>query len=664
MDDNDEPSDDLDGCSPEWLAYLERTGLAWGAVCEAQALCGYATDDEDAPEARARPREYLVTVAAKVLERRKADPGLALDLAIAVRDAARAEFGELLRPDPLPLPIRYADPDGEERARRIRDEAIDAALRASQDLDPAQAAAFDAYKEASTEADKAYRALDAAAKEERPRWHVEDELLNPYREATAERRKAYSEAHDRAWAAYTAAVPELADPAVAAAAQKRAEREARGLERKGRLLPSNMYPLRMYGVLERGKVDQDDTGSELDAGAPVLRNGVPLLDSHLADLLEKLGDDRAEKIRKSELGDTPTKVWRRWIPDAATGFPPATAILFEAVLSRLLAERERAKASRPAVVRQVVADAMLPTMTRQEPLPGLDDGTLRDGRRRVIGTIAATDSEALEAVREGLALFGSPFGHRLFRSLVTASHAAWERGEQDPRLVRYHGGLSGLAEALGYKGKDGPQKAKLVLEAGELVRFRTKAFDRAGLWLWEATRGSRGRPGEVLVTLSNALSPGYAAELASARTADTIGMTERIGRRLVPELPHDPPLSAVRPNEQGAVWTLGRLFVLELVDNAEELFSEGGVIVSPDRWRELASKARVPIVNLARVLSSWRSGDNDAPPLLAGPEAGRVTLAEPHALVRAFLEEQGRKRAEGRRNAKKGKAKKGEQKGQ
>jgi len=118
-------------------------------------------------------------------------------------------------------------------------------------------------------------------------------------------------------------------------------------------------------------------------------------------------------------------------------------------------------------------------------------------------------------------------------------------------------------------------------------------------------------------------------------------------------------VAAARANDQGAAWTLHRLALIELVDRAEELHREGAIALTPARWHALAADARLPADTLARLLDSWRTGDDAAPALLAEPEPGRFTLADSHAAERDFIADGGRKRTEGREAGRKGKANKG-----
>lgn len=303
----------------------------------------------------------------------------------------------------------------------------------------------------------------------------------------------------------------------------------------------------------------------------------------------------------------------------------------------------RTRTHRAAVVRAVAMDTLLPVMTRQAGLPGLDDGTVRDKLGRELGKIATVDVVTLDAVRRGLNVMGNVTGHRLVKFLVHTVHDQAEALHADPRAVELVGGWSALADALQYTTRDFDE-LRLLLQAGQHVEWTHKALQIGGLWTWSERRGGPGRPGYVRLIVGDALAPGLAGRMADG------GGTSRLAtmaRRLVPELRHEPPVSAVRLPDQGKAWTLSRLVTVELVDRAEELHRDGAIDIGAARWRELATQAGLPLAELHRLRDSWQSGDDKAPALLV-ETGGRVTLAEPHAAERDFIADAGRRRSGGR----------------
>ena len=327
------------------------------------------------------------------------------------------------------------------------------------------------------------------------------------------------------------------------------------------------------------------------------------------------------------------------------------AIWRDGLLVELTARLERTRRQRPAVIRSVLAEQLLPTMSRQLQLPAIDDpGIIRDAKGREIGRVALMGGATVETVFRGLDLLGSVHGHRLIRALVLGSHDAWV--SEDPHFFRvaFEGGWSGLAEAIGYKTRNF-EVLKQLAHAGQCVQWEHKHGRSGGLWTWRERRGSWAAPGEVAFNLSDVMLPGHAATMAGQSDS------ARMARRLVPELREAPPVSVARPNEQGGVWTLHRIMLVELVDQAEHMARDGGAVLKGDWWRLKAKAAGLPTAPdyIDRVRGSWLAGDDDAPPLLEQVGCDRYTLASSHLLERLFIEEGGRRRIEGRANGRGGK---------
>ncbi|MBM4109609.1 MAG: hypothetical protein FJ255_12510 [Phycisphaerae bacterium] len=391
------------------------------------------------------------------------------------------------------------------------------------------------------------------------------------------------------------------------------------------------------------------------------RAGMLALDADLANCLTTVHKDHADRLREKaskrlagfqrgtlEAAD----LFERWVErDGARTLASVAETLW---LARVAELWRRGRSNRPGMVRAVVADTLIPAMTRQIVLPGLDDGAIRDTRGRELGRIATMDVATFDAVRHGLDLLGSVTGHRLVRFLVHCVHDQAERGAADPRAVELLGGFSGLAEAVRYARRDF-DALRSLLQAGQHVEWTHPAVHVGGLWTWTHARGNATRPGMVRIVVGDALAPGLAARLS--QSGDSSPLASK-ARRIVPELRAEPPVSAVNERHQGPAWTLHRLVLVELVDRAEELHRDGCVTMDPARLRELATAARLPPAELPRLLDSWRVGDDAAPPLLVEPAPGHFTLAQPHAAELAFIAELGRRRSEGRERARAGKQRK------
>lgn len=396
--------------------------------------------------------------------------------------------------------------------------------------------------------------------------------------------------------------------------------------------------------------------TDLAVGVPRTRDEMLALDAALAGWLAKLDASRADKLR-----DNARLRWTRhvageldalglfklWVNGGIGALAAVAWTLWKARVEPLWLKRRNV---RPALVRGV-AEVLAHAMSGQTGVSG--DNAVRDADGRTLGRIASLDVQTLDAVRSGLPLLGSIAWHRLLNFLVLAVHDAAEARIDDARTVDFHGGFEALAESI-RDGTNDFRRLRAILQVGQHIEWMHPAVMVGGLWTWTVRRGGPGRPGLVRIIVGDPLAPSLAARLAD--TGDT-SRQATVARRLVPELRTEPPLSAVRINDQGAAWTLFRSVMVELVDLAPMLATTGTVLITPDRWRELAERAGLPTVELSRLRDSWSSGDDRAPPLLAQPDPGlwRFTLADTHSAERAFIAEGGQRRLNGGEAGRKGK---------
>lgn len=370
----------------------------------------------------------------------------------------------------------------------------------------------------------------------------------------------------------------------------------------------------------------------------------------LTEQLQRIGKTGAKhaagiRAREAELtqkgGPDPWRLWR--LQDKSARFLKllADALWTDEVQPML----ERAARRPPAVVRAVYADRLVRAMTRQTLLPEMDDGVVRDARGAVLGHIALTTETTIEVVRRGAHALGTVAGNRLIKALIHRSHAAWNKGVQDPRRVAFEGGWQGLLNNLRVSQKDHAM-VKAIAQAGQCIVWETAHAEHGGLWTWTERRGTKKAPGEIAFVLGDALTPGY----ADVMSRGSKHLADRIARRLVPELRFEPPMGGARERDHGPIWTLHRLMLLELVDHAEQLAASGGVVISRPRWLELAREAGVGESIVDRTLDAWVAGETDlAPPLLSRVDASAWTLADKHAPERDFIRAGGAKRTEGRK---------------
>lgn len=412
-----------------------------------------------------------------------------------------------------------------------------------------------------------------------------------------------------------------------------------------------------------------------DLFTPFLTNvyGIAALQPKLEEVarfLEQLGpsgQEAAEVVRKKATsGAEPWDLWTRPGGPALDDYeaPTCSPLLWSlaVVLWREVArpawqeERDRARKSRPAIARVIAIGQLIPVMTGeyQRPLPLFETKEVHDERGRVVARIDG-DAAVVAMATRGLEVLGSPVGNRLIKSLVRTAWEQHERGDKNPGDVVFLGGWSGMAEHL--RVRDDPKTLQALAEAGQSVRWVDGATKGGGWWTWSSRRGGPGRPGEVRFVLGDPLRPGYALALEHGDVAHTV--TSRTARRLVPELRHEPPVGVLNERSQGAAWVLHRLLLVELVDAAEDVYRAGGALLTPDDWRTMAKRAGLPLDRVNTLLAAWQEGESDtAPALLKQTDRNRWTLADPHDLERAFIEERGRRALDGRRTGKIGRGRK------
>ncbi len=383
-----------------------------------------------------------------------------------------------------------------------------------------------------------------------------------------------------------------------------------------------------------------------DEGASLCRASLALLEE--ADRLAAGADWGRDEAAKAIGAVDGRGVWE---PRGGLKVPRAVRVLCGAAAARWKADRERAKVTRPAVVRLFAAEVVLP-LTRGT-LDLLDD-KVRAAGGKVLGSVSVPHLEgdaAKALINRGLAGFGHVVGHRLVDAVVRRAWMAHEAGHALPNRVVWEGGWSGMAAEVMGKQRDTGQ-LRAIVEVGCGLRFKGDGFEATGLWSKTERRGGPGKPGEVALVVNDPLLPGFAL---SMKRADATGrMSLREARRLVPLLAHEPPVGAVRPNEAGAVWGLSRRFVLCLVDESEQLAKGGGVRLLRNDWERLAKDAGLDPRLLERVLRSWELGESESAPELLRRNGDLWTLAEPHSAELEFIVANGRRRLEGRANGRAG----------
>ena len=382
-----------------------------------------------------------------------------------------------------------------------------------------------------------------------------------------------------------------------------------------------------------------ETRPEEDSGADTTSKAA----AWMAETFENGGKVSAEDL----LEQAKSYPWAPWLPGAGFDFAFVLRRLTRLVWqNEVEADAGRACAQRPGLVRGIYVEEVLAVQTSQTWLPGMEARELRDRHGRIVATIDASKAE-LTAVHNGLAILRSPLGNRLLKNLVLTAHRQAEAGEALFNRVQFDGGYQGMAKALSYAKRDFGELVALA-KMGQHVNWQSRndIHRGGGWWLVHDKRGGPGAPGFVRFTLADCFLPGFAAGLAQDGGSS---LSARLARRLLPELPCEPPMGGLNERSHGAVWVLHRLFLLELVDRAEELAKDGFVVIPMKRFQELAQTAGLPANLLERVLKAWTEGESETAPKMVerNGDGWRLALAT-YQPEHDFIVDAGQRRASGR----------------
>ena len=350
---------------------------------------------------------------------------------------------------------------------------------------------------------------------------------------------------------------------------------------------------------------------------------------------------RESNWRNSQTDRTDDSVWTEWLEQEGGECSPPRFIddlllllfvkkfrLEETGAEEIRSEEVRHEGRRSTVAyltHGVVANILLPIRTGQTLFDGSNLFLRQSGKvigvMEEIGEISAAKGLTADVVRRGLDAFHTVLGHRILQSVVRRVGENKRAKSSDPRIVSYVGGIQGLLNELGIRAKNEYKQVREILHAGQQIHFKNGRYEIGRLWEWGLRRGSRRGPGELRITAGDMLMPCFVYSIPKT------GESNRIDRRLIPELRHNPPTQGVRRNDYGKVQTLAQLVMVEMVDNAAQLIGQGGLEITPERWEKLAGLAGLSIKTLTRTLSAWEEGEGEkAPPLLI-QEGGRWRLA-------------------------------------
>jgi hypothetical protein len=424
--------------------------------------------------------------------------------------------------------------------------------------------------------------------------------------------------------------------------------------------------LRLHIELLREEIGFEDPPPRTEADALLQEEGVLAWDARLARYMERLGDlgkVAAEHVRASakkralpppQVIDPPDDkpreaIWALWADPSAS--PPGCR--FARVLATVLWNDVVASwLKRPAGLVYPVAQQVTWIHSRtteviqqdQQPFHRFQTGENSPIKRIEPLELPAMELAVLDVMlRRGLTLLGSVTAHRLLRWEVSEGHQRVLRREVDARALHIDGGWSALAERLQLQGRKAAEDIHAIVAAQAHSCFRFAGGAHGNLLSYTVMPSVGQRKGFARIILGDALLPDFLFEIR-AKLGHT-SRTAREAQRLVPMV--DLPPLIGRPNEHGQQASLSMAVVTELRHRAAELFEQGGILLAPDRWQELAGLAGLPVSLLEQVLDRWTQDGDDGPAFLQRTDTNRFTLAPTHSAARAFILEAGRREAEG-----------------
>lgn len=419
------------------------------------------------------------------------------------------------------------------------------------------------------------------------------------------------------------------------------------------------------------------------------KNGRTLLfwDDALATHLEKLGKEgqktaqhireRAVRVWAKARGEgAPTllegeavvpqaNVWELWLPrrEGDEILAPRYLTLLAKVLWRdvvapkLAAERR----NHPGLV-----GPLFERLTQAQTLGGRaidrEDGALWLQDHEGVGIVEFKRDEklqipvadmgaVLEIVRQGAPRLGTVNSWRVLYWFVFEGHKRAQAGDPDFRRIVVPGGWGAIGERAGAKGgKDLPREIHSIVAAMAHLYFDLPAGG-GNLLTYRATHARGQRRSVVELILGGLILPGYASQMKQLAQNRVVAPG---ARNVVPFIEGGFPPLVGRMKDYGPQITPAHHTLYEFRQRADELVEHGGVLITPERWVELANRAALRLTALDMVLEAWVIGGDDAPAFLELADDGnRYTLAPAHSLALKSIGDGGKRTVAGRKAGRK-----------
>ena len=386
---------------------------------------------------------------------------------------------------------------------------------------------------------------------------------------------------------------------------------------------------------------------------------INLLDKYFIDFISKFGDEGKKQaidlLKNSKERYIPYKnkdysekdrpfAWSLWIGEKRSVLSQYLSILSHVLWHDVCKKTwERENKQVPAITKAVLITTIKPPLSKGCKLEVSNETkiTCYSEEGRAIAIVPCVDPKLVDLICKGLGAFSSLTGHKLFRWQVRTGFENWANQVEDARLISTSGGYEGIANIIGYgSSKKSPTEVKAILYAQAHGQFQ---YPNGGsgnmIILREMEKLRNGEPTKINIILGEMLLPNFTHSLPHGEK-----------RRLVP-ITQLPPLIGSK-NTYAAQAMLQLLILEEFSNQSDALFKRSSIVITADKWEELAQEAKLPKSSLPRVIFGWIEGDLLTKPFLE-KQGNEYTLGSTYGNVINFLEYQGEQRVIGAKGGEK-----------
>ncbi len=376
------------------------------------------------------------------------------------------------------------------------------------------------------------------------------------------------------------------------------------------------------------------------------RDGCNSFDLSFCEFLETIGE-RGKEASKAIIEDSfkrhqlfkeskyspelRPQSWNLWIPEKqenklTTVFSPYLSILADAVwVDHLQIKYEKAKKQLPALTQSVSkpVSRILSSRALIDPAKGT---VAYEGK--IVADIPTIDAKLMPIVTKGSQNLNTIYHHKLLRFECKSGFEKWAQGSADPRVLRFDGGETEIAEKLGIKYKEAPTTIRALLHAQAYMNFHFDDGSYGNLIVLRQFKSRKtNREEGVEIIMGTQLMPGYTFN------------TDKRTRLLVP-VPELPPFTS-SSNYHAGQSLLQMLIMEEFTNKSIDLATFGSIEIKDETWKSFQKQSGLPDSVFKSVITRWLSDGDDGGRFLIRTDGDRYTLGEGYSKELKFLVYQG-----------------------